>query len=178
MSREGSISLSISIREPKPGRMRANLPESISLSISIREPKLKPCNSCQEFCISLSISIREPKPHRAGQYAGKCISLSISIREPKQIAFRCELIRSISLSISIREPKPLDIVSKTVLALLHLLDYTSSKSLVSRKRSSSICLPQSSFIWLYCFSVTIIARTDPVGGRLSCTIRRCLCASS
>ena len=93
------------------------------------------------------------------------ISLSISIREPKQSRCVCPYARSISLSISIREPKPQDIVVPAVLAALFLLNYISRRSLVSRKCSSFICSPHSSFIWVYCFSVISIARTEPAGGR-------------
>ena len=77
------ISLSISIREPKPG-WDVVLPMSgISLSISIREPKLHSTALSTLISISLSISIREPKRQARDETERAGISLSISIREPK-----------------------------------------------------------------------------------------------
>ena len=99
------ISLSISIREPKPVFFAWQQPGSISLSISIREPKRLALTIRQRPRISLSISIREPKhpAKHTGDIEG--ISLSISIREPKRGAADVAGGRGISLSISIREPK-------------------------------------------------------------------------
>ena len=82
------ISLSISIREPKPRTVGRTLESGISLSISIREPKHLAAHPLTVLCISLSISIREPKRVQAWDGSGKSISLSISIREPKPLAKR------------------------------------------------------------------------------------------
>ena len=103
--RHDSISLSISIREPKRGRPNKRKSDSISLSISIREPKPSETESVEGSSISLSISIREPKQITAIVKEDQSISLSISIREPKQHRDRPALAVRISLSISIREPK-------------------------------------------------------------------------
>ena len=126
---ERGISLSISIREPKPASAKAEDAGGISLSISIREPKRKPNRFSAPVRISLSISIREPKPrgckHRwtllyqfinihqrtktgNGRWVRKLLYQFINIHQRTKTAELNPFRRiSISLSISIREPKPL-----------------------------------------------------------------------
>ena len=61
---------------------------------------------------------------------------------------------------------------------IHTIDYNSIRSPVSRNFSSYSLSPTRRYIVSYCFSVTINARTDPLGGIWVSSFFICFCASS